>query len=215
MLTYKFDEKQREETNAINLSLFTLNAVINDLCDQSKDKNKFIPFRNSVLTRLLKKSLINEKKTQIYLFCNIAPEEKHQAYSSSTLKFGQVAISIDEAQNIVEEKVNLSQQKRAAKKVDNIIELNPKPNPKPDYRRIDWEVSKIKIWNDRVILYEKKSPENSKTNILFLHAYGYGCDGTDWDNFIPEILKSINANIYSVDFPGFGSSNGKKFTSRA
>lgn len=93
MLTYKFDEKQREETNAINLSLFTLNAVINDLCD---NRNKFIPFRNSVLTRLLKKSLIDEKKTQIYLFCNIAPEEEHRLFSVSTLKFGQLAISIDE-----------------------------------------------------------------------------------------------------------------------
>ena len=121
VLTYKFDEKQREETNAINLSLFTLNAVINDLCSQKKDKNQFIPFRNSVLTRLLKKSLINEKKTQIYLFCNIAPEEKHQTYSSSTLRFGQVAISVDEAQNVVEEKVNLSQQKRDLRKVENII----------------------------------------------------------------------------------------------
>jgi len=31
VLTFKFDEKQRSETNSINLSLFTLNAVINDL----------------------------------------------------------------------------------------------------------------------------------------------------------------------------------------
>lgn len=73
VLTYQFDEKQREETNAINLSLFTLNAVISDLCTGGKDKGKFVQFRNSVLTRLLKKSLIDDKKTQIYLFCNIAP----------------------------------------------------------------------------------------------------------------------------------------------
>lgn len=96
-MTYKFDEKQREETNAINLSLFTLNNFISDLCDQGKDRNKFVQFRNSVLTRLLKKSLIDDKKTQIYLFCNIAPEEKHRVFSVSTLKFGQTAISIDEA----------------------------------------------------------------------------------------------------------------------
>lgn len=59
VLTYQYDEKQREETNAINLSLFTLNSVISDLCYQGKDKNKFVGFRNSVLTRLLKKSLID------------------------------------------------------------------------------------------------------------------------------------------------------------
>jgi len=71
VLTYKFDEKQRAETNSINLSLFTLNAVISDLCQ--KNEAKFIPFRNSVLTRLLKKSLIDENKMQVYLFCNISP----------------------------------------------------------------------------------------------------------------------------------------------
>ena len=48
-----------------------------------------------------------------------------------------------------------------------------------------------------------------------MHAYGYGCSGYDWDYFIPYILKDLKANIYSVDFPGFGSSEGKKFTSRA
>ena len=102
------------------MSLFTLNAVINDLCD--KNRNKFIPFRNSVLTRILKSSLIHEGKTQIYLFCNISPEEKHQEFSSSTLRFGQIAISIDESQSIEQEKVeNLSQKKRDMKKVENIV----------------------------------------------------------------------------------------------
>ena len=31
VLTYQFNEQQREETNSINLSLFTLNAVVSDL----------------------------------------------------------------------------------------------------------------------------------------------------------------------------------------
>lgn len=29
------------------------------------------------------------------------------------------------------------------------------------------------------------------------------------------LRKNIKANVYSVDFPGFGDSEGKKFTSRA
>ena len=104
-----------------------MNAVINDLCD--KNRNKFIPFRNSVLTRLLKNSLIHEGKTQIYLFCNISPEKKHQEFSSSTLRFGQIAISIDENQLAKTEKIeNLSKKKRDMKKVDNIIEISPEQN---------------------------------------------------------------------------------------
>ena len=48
-----------------------------------------------------------------------------------------------------------------------------------------------------------------------LHAYGHGCCGDDWDYFLPFIQKNVNVNIFSVDFPGFGNSSGKKFTSRA
>lgn len=51
-------------------------------------------------------------KSQIYLFCNVSPELKHQNFTCSTLRFGQLAISIDEANNAIEEKINLSQQKR-------------------------------------------------------------------------------------------------------
>ena len=66
VLTYEFNEQQREETNSINLSLFTLNAVLSDLA-APKAAQKFIPFRNSVLTRGLQESLIDSKKSQIYL----------------------------------------------------------------------------------------------------------------------------------------------------
>ena len=47
---------------------------------------------------------------------------------------------------------------------------------------------------------------DSKINILLLHAYGYGCDGTDWNNFAAYLIKYLNCNLYSVDFPGFGKS---------
>jgi len=50
---------------------------------------------------------------------------KHQGFTTSTLRFGQLAIQIDEANNVIEEKVNLSQQKREKKIVSNIIEMNP------------------------------------------------------------------------------------------
>jgi len=56
--------------------------------------------------------LLDVEKSQIYLFCNVSPEAKHQNFTTSTLRFGQLAIQIDEANNVVEEKVNLSQQKR-------------------------------------------------------------------------------------------------------
>jgi uncharacterized protein YdiU (UPF0061 family) len=122
LLTYQFDEKQRQETSTINLSLFTLNAVLSDLCDR---KNQgYIPFRNSVLTRVLKSSLVG--RSQVYMFCNVSPEKEHQSLSGSTLRFGQLAIQIDEAEKIVQQ-VNKSQLKRDDKNNPKIIEISPKP----------------------------------------------------------------------------------------
>lgn len=62
-----------------------------------------------MLTKILKESLLDIDKSQIYLFCNVSPEAKHQNFSANTLRFGQLAIKIDEANNVIEEKVNLSQ----------------------------------------------------------------------------------------------------------
>ena len=57
--------------------------------------------------------------------------------------------------------------------------------------------------------------EDAQFGILILHAYGYGCCGDDWNLHVHYLSKMLRANIYSVDFPGFGESEGKKFTSRA
>jgi hypothetical protein len=46
------------------------------------------------------------------------------------LRFGQLAIEIDEKDNVVEQKVNLSQQKRDTKKVSNIIDIHAQQSTK-------------------------------------------------------------------------------------
>lgn len=156
VLTFKFDQQQRDETNSINLSLFTLNAVVNDLAFSEKNSKKHIPFRNSALTRILKDSLLDLDKSQIYLFCNVSPELKHQAFSASTLRFGQLAIQIDEANNVVEEKVNLSQEKREKKMISNIIEINPDLNKTQGTYKIDWQTRTAKIFGKKTKIYELK-----------------------------------------------------------
>lgn len=176
VLTYKFDQQQRDETNSINLSLFTLNAVVNDLAFGEKGTKKFIPFRNSVLTRILKESLLDMEKSQIYLFCNVSPEQKHQAFSASTLRFGQLAIQIDEANNVVEEKVNLSQEKREKKVVSNIVEVAPAVNKAPGTYKIGWATKIVKIFGNKTKVYSLTC-EEAEADILLLHAYGYGCCG--------------------------------------
>ena len=67
------------------------------------------------------------------------------------------------------------------------------------------ERTKYNILGKKTIVY-KLEKKGAIGNILLLHAYGYGCDGTDWNNFAPHLIKHLNCNLYSVDFPGFGRS---------
>jgi len=114
-MTYAFDGKQRSETKAINLSLTQLKTVITSL----SKKEKFVPFRNSVLTKILRNSLGGNSKTTVIckrvtyvpFLCfsprflsdpicpglstgTMSPANVHHSMSASTLHFGQMAIKI-------------------------------------------------------------------------------------------------------------------------
>jgi len=71
----------REGRN-INKSLLALREVITNLAE----KNAFVPYRNSKLTRLLKHSLGGNSQTT--LLCTINPSPDHEAESLNTLDFG-------------------------------------------------------------------------------------------------------------------------------
>jgi pimeloyl-ACP methyl ester carboxylesterase len=108
----------------------------------------------------------------------------------------------------------LSQEKREKKMVSNIVEISPDINKGQGTYKIDWVSRMARILAKKTRLYELKQ-EGAQYDILVLHAYGYGCCGEDWNLHLSYLTKRIKANLYSVDFPGFGDSEGKKFTSRA
>ena len=87
--------------------------------------------------------------------------------------------------------------------VSNIFDIKPELNKRPATYKIDWMIGKIKILDYKIKTYEIIR-DKSQYNILLLHAYGNGCDGTDWNLFAIYLLNYLNANVYSVDFPGFG-----------
>ncbi|KAM4694601.1 kinesin-like protein KIF13B [Discoglossus pictus] len=87
-------ERLKEGSN-INKSLTTLGLVISALADQGggKNKNKFVPYRDSVLTWLLKDSLGGNSKTA--MVATVSPSADNYDETLSTLRYA------DRAKNIV------------------------------------------------------------------------------------------------------------------
>lgn len=73
----------------INKSLSSLGIVINSLVEQSEGKNRFVPYRDSKLTFLLRDSLGGNSKTAIV--ANISAAFSNLSETFSTLKFAQRA----------------------------------------------------------------------------------------------------------------------------
>ncbi|KAK3605864.1 hypothetical protein CHS0354_017768 [Potamilus streckersoni] len=88
-------ERLREGAN-INKSLLTLGKVISLLSEQSaqngKKKKTYIPYRDSVLTWLLKESLGGNSKTT--MIATISPANSHIEETLSTLRYAKQARSI-------------------------------------------------------------------------------------------------------------------------
>ncbi|XP_060610644.2 kinesin-like protein KIF13B isoform X2 [Anolis sagrei] len=84
-----------KEGSNINKSLTTLGLVISALADQAagKNKNKFVPYRDSVLTWLLKDSLGGNSKTA--MVATVSPAADNYDETLSTLRYA------DRAKNIV------------------------------------------------------------------------------------------------------------------
>jgi kinesin family protein 5 len=78
-----------EEAKKINQSLSALGNVINALTD---GKSSHIPYRNSVLTRMLQDSIGGNSKTTLIITCS--PSEFNLAETISTLRFGERAKKI-------------------------------------------------------------------------------------------------------------------------
>ncbi|XP_033104255.1 kinesin-like protein KIF14 isoform X2 [Anneissia japonica] len=92
-----------KEGASINKSLLTLGKVISNLCDKSVNKRikAFIPYRESVLTWLLKDSLGGNAKTA--MIATISPSSIHIEETLSTLRYAKQARSIINAAKVNED----------------------------------------------------------------------------------------------------------------
>jgi hypothetical protein len=77
------DKQGQEEANAINMSLSALGNVIAALSEGAK----FIPYRNHVLTKVMKDSLGGTAKT--LMFVNCSPSVYNEAETKNSLDYAQ------------------------------------------------------------------------------------------------------------------------------
>ena len=93
---YKSDIKadRLKESCAINKSLSALGKVISTLAerDSSKNKNVVVPYRDSVLTRILQNALGGNSKT--LMICAISPAMDNYDETLSTLRYADQAKKI-------------------------------------------------------------------------------------------------------------------------
>ncbi|XP_065126597.1 kinesin-like protein KIF13A isoform X2 [Paramisgurnus dabryanus] len=113
-------ERLKEGSN-INKSLTTLGCVISALADQSagKAKNKFVPYRDSVLTWLLKDNLGGNSKTA--MIATVSPSADNYEETLSTLRYAD-----------------------RAKRIVNHAVVNEDPNARI-IRELREEVEKLKV----------------------------------------------------------------------
>ncbi|KAK3851338.1 hypothetical protein Pcinc_042000 [Petrolisthes cinctipes] len=81
-----------KEGVCINKSLFTLGKVITALAESEEDRRSFIPYRESVLTYLLKESLGGNSRTA--MIATVSPSSVHVEETLSTLRYAQQARKI-------------------------------------------------------------------------------------------------------------------------
>jgi hypothetical protein len=110
------DAEGQEEANSINLSLSALGNVISALSEGSK----FIPYRNHLLTKLMKDSLGGTAKT--LMFVNCSPSVYNESETKNSLEY---ATRVKKIKNIVNKNVetkNVSKYREALNNLDGVFE---------------------------------------------------------------------------------------------
>jgi hypothetical protein len=93
------DAAGRKETTCINLSLTHLKKVITEL----SKKEKFVSYRNSMLTKVLKQGLGGNSRTVV--ICNTTLSDQFLRETKLTLQFGALAKAVTTAVEVNEQKM--------------------------------------------------------------------------------------------------------------
>lgn len=231
-LSFAHGAGQQEETKAINRSLFALRNVMTAL----SDKEKFIPYRDSLLTMLLSRCLSGRARAAMIVTCS--PEDHHGRFTQGALQFGRTSRRVVVRPTVgkrfgigiggkvvpkaqaAETVLDLDREARAAKapraeEKKRGPQLLRKPlRPAMTRRRMTLsgkrEVSLLTSWSDDD---DPHGPGGRETLVVCLHAFGSDCSAMDWSGAFGHLVEA-RYRVVALDFPGFGQSPGRRQSSR-
>ncbi|XP_018425011.1 PREDICTED: kinesin-like protein KIF14 [Nanorana parkeri] len=166
-----------KEGISINKSLLTLGKVISALSESSQTKKKvFIPYRESVLTWLLKESLGGNSKTA--MIATISPAVSNIEETMSTLRYAKQACLIINIAKVNED-MNAKLIRDLKSEIEKIkaAQLSAKNLDSEKYRRCQQEITSLKmklsqqememselhrIWKERLEYAEQRKKEETK-----------------------------------------------------
>ena len=192
------------ETGYINKSLFALSNVINKL---SENKNNYIPYRDSKLTRLLSKGLGGG--SLVTIICNISPSANNFFQTVSTLRFANRAKHIkikpaineriikkykekSENKNIIIEKNDNGGYNIFNNNIYNILNQSGSESNEPDNKNFEMKYYELLLKNKKLIA------ENNKLKNTIEEMMGNNNIG---ENFIDVGIEKIKELLvkYKVD----------------
>lgn len=155
-----------KEAASINKSLSTLGDVINSLVEVSEGKNRYIRYRDSKLTFLLKDSIGGNSKTCI--IANISPSMMCYAETLSTLRFAERAklvrnkaiINEDTTGTILELKAEVSRLKSLLKNSQNTFFTANDGKRVQDLEDLLQKNVKIRLLTESALQQEIETKEN-------------------------------------------------------
>eukprot|EP00163_Fabomonas_tropica_P008814 TRINITY_DN18572_c0_g1_i1.p1 TRINITY_DN18572_c0_g1~~TRINITY_DN18572_c0_g1_i1.p1 ORF type:complete len:1040 (-),score=190.68 TRINITY_DN18572_c0_g1_i1:19-3138(-) len=223
-LSYEFGHAQQTETKTINLSLLMLKSVISALAN----KDAFVPYRRSLLTKLLQNSLGGNSLTA--MICCVSPIEDNEGMTKRTLGFGQIARQVT---NKLVRNIYGADGRRLLKMRDEVeeIEINARAGLSKSGKRKGarktqvseeqgMEDIRVPLSGDgtgidddsRFVNCHVLGPDNGQL-ALVLHGFGKTSSGLDWQ-YILEPLARLGYRVVAPDMPGFAASNGSRQSSR-
>jgi hypothetical protein len=163
----------------INLGLLVLGRVLEALA--SKKQSSFVPFRDSVLTKLLQPGIGGNALT--WMIATISPDQRDLMESTNTLKFAvrarQVKINPQVAKQMLED----------VSKNDPLANDSFDPESDPLMRRCVWISTRLfgPVWAR--VAGNQKHPL-----LLFVHGSGPTNSSLQWNFLVPQMLKSTSTS---------------------